>query len=369
MPIDKTPSKKPPHGKSPNQKLKAYLVYEYLKQHTDAENFANATEIINYLKERGIEAERRSVYRDIEDINKLFYLLEDEDRTMYEADEEISSDYDDELKTIVYNKAKKGFYVKQRLNYETDIRILAECVYATKFLSEENSKMLIDTVCKLVSEKQADKIRHNVFLADRVKTNNSNVYNNIDVINEALNYRVNDIKKPQKISFRYQTYNINDLKKKVYKRGGAVYIVSPFQLIINDGNYYLLGFDNKYKKMLTYRIDRMERVEVVYESREGSEEYKKVDLTTIFNMFHGEKKNVRLKCRNPLLDTMIERFGTKTASYVKADNNNFIVTTEIEITDQFFGWLLGFGNRVVLENPKTVVEQFKKYIDKIRELY
>ena len=79
--------------------------------------------------------------------------------------------------------------------------------------------MLVDTVCSLVSDYQADKIRHNVFLADRVKTNNRSVYNSVDVINEALNYRENDVRKPQKISFRYQTYNINDLKK---RRIGAV---------------------------------------------------------------------------------------------------------------------------------------------------
>lgn len=361
--------KEPQHGKKPNQKLKAYLVYEYLKKNTDEENSLSATDIVSYLQERGIEAERRSIYRDIEDINKLFYLLENEDADMYEAEEEIEADEDDELKAIVYDKTKKGFYVKQRLNFENDVRLLAECVYATKFVDAGTAEMLIDTVCNLVSDHQAEKIRHNVFLADRVKTDNSNVYYNVDKINEALNHLESGVRKPQKISFRYQTYNINDLKKKAYRRGGAVYIVSPFQLIINEGNYYLLGFDDKAKKMLTYRIDRMERVEVVYEPREGVEEYNKVDLTTVFNMFKGEKRSVRLKCINPLLDTMIERFGTKTANYMKANDNHFIVMAEVEISDQFFGWILGFGRKVVLLDPPTTVQQFKEYLDKIRNLY
>lgn len=356
------------HGKKPNQKLKAYLVYEYLQRYTDEENYVNATDICKYLKERGIWAERRSIYRDIDDINLLFYLLQNEEATVEEAEKELADDEDDELKTIV-RKSKLGFYVKQRINFENDVRLLAECVYATKFLTEEYSNMLIDVVCKLVSEYQAEKIRHNVFLADRVKTDNSAVYYSVDVINEALNHRENDIRKPHKISFRYQTYNINDLKKKAYRRGGAVYKVSPFQLIINEGNYYLLGFDDKVKKMLTYRVDRMEKVQVVNEPREGSEEYKKVDLTTVFNMFKGEKRNVRLKCINPLLDTMIERFGTKTARYTKFDDNYFIVATEVEISEQFYGWLLGFGRRVVLLDPASVVQQFKEYLDKVRELY
>lgn len=63
-------------------------------------------------------------------------------------------------------------------------------------------------------------------------------------------------------------------------------------------------------------------------------------------MFKGEKSSVRLKCINTLLDTMIERFGTKPASYIKADDKHFVVETEVEISDQFFGWILGFGKKL-----------------------
>ncbi len=357
------------HGKKPNQKLKAYLVYEYLKKNTDDEFSVSATDIISYLQERGIEAERRSIYRDIEDINKLFYLLENEDANMNEAEEEIEADVDDELKAIVYDKARKGFYVKRRINFENDIRLLAECVYASKFVSEQTAEYLINTICSLVSNYQAERIRYNVYLADRVKTDNSGVYNSVDIINEALNHRENDVHKPQKIGFRYQTYNINDLKKKAYRRGGAVYKVSPFQLIINDGNYYLLGYDDKFQQMRIYRIDRMERVERLDEPREGADEYKKIDLTSIFNMFKGEKRSVRIKCDNDLLDTVIERFGTKTANYTKVDEDHFIVTAEVEISNQFFGWLLGFERKMVLLDPAPTVQQFREYLDKIRSLY
>ena len=365
------------HGKKPNQKLKAYLVYEYLKRKTDEENVVNADDIEKYLDSRKVEAERRSIYRDTEDINKLFYLLENEEATVEEAQnffdkknktkkelEEIEED-----KCIVYNKSKKGFYVKRRLNYENDIRLLAECVYATKFVDEGTTEMLIDTVCNLVSDSQADRIRHNVYLSDRVKTDNTNVYHNVDVINEALNKRVNDIKKPIKISFRYQSYNINDLKNKAYRRGGAVYKVSPFQLVINDGNYYMLGYDDKYKKIMTYRVDRMVQVKTIDEPREGAKEFEKVDLTAVFSMFQGEKRNVHLKCANSLLDTMIERFGTKKASYRKVDDKHFVVISEIAESNQFFGWILGFGKDVQLLNPPSIVRQFKEYIDGIREMY
>ena len=66
------------------------------------------------------------------------------------------------------------------------MRLLAECVYATKFIAEGQAKRLVDVVCDFVSEEQAQRIRHNAFLTDRVKTKNRGVLNNIAAIHEAL---------------------------------------------------------------------------------------------------------------------------------------------------------------------------------------
>lgn len=68
---------------------------------------------------------------------------------------------------------------------------------------------------------------------------------------------------------------------------------------------------------------------------------------------------------------MIDRFGKdrSTAIYSKVDENHCTITTTVEISDQFFGWLLGFGRKVKLLSPDDVVEEFKAYTDKIREMY
>ena len=120
---------------------------------------------------------------------------------------------------------------------------------------------------------------------------------------------------------------------------------------------------------MTYRVDRMVQVKKVDEPREGAKEYETVDLTSVFNMFKGKKQTVHLKCVNSLLDTMIERFGTKSTNYRKIDENHFTVVSEVEISKQFFGWLLGFGKEVVLLNPPSIVRQFEEYLDSIREMY
>lgn len=361
------------HGKQTNQKVKPYIVLQYLLKYSDESHVRSAYNIIAFLQECGIDAERRSIYKDIEEINKVALMLENE-CTIDEAEEMLLDDEDDELKLVVYDKTKKGFYVRNRHFDLNDIRLLAECVYSAKFIEKSEADKLVEVVCDYVSEYQAEKIRHNAFLTDRVKTNNKSVLNNIMIINEAMSKEIDgDKHTPEKISFKYLKYSIDDIGKQVERGHGAKYVVSPFQLLINDGNYYLLGYDDYSQEMRAYRVDRMKNVSYTGEPREGEEEFAKIDLKTytqrVFSMFGGEQRRVTLRFINPLLDTAVERFGTRDVIYSKVDDTHFTVSAKVEISDQFFGWLLGFGKKVKVLAPDDVTEQFKAYIDKIREMY
>ena len=367
-----TERKAGPHsGKRLNQKLKPYVVLQYLLKNTDENMVSSAQDIVAYLEECGIDAERRSVYRDIKDINLIALMLE-EDCTVEEAKEMLEDDEDDGLKIIVYDPHRKGFYVRQRHYDQNDIRLLAECIYAAKFVTKGQAKRLVDVVCGFVSERQAERIKHNAFLVDRIKTENKSVLNNISVINDAMSLRIDGVAhKPEKIRFKYLKYAIEDVSKQVERRCGAEYVVSPYQLLINDGNYYLLAYDRK--KIRTYRVDRMKGVSFTREPREGQEEFDKIDVHTyaqrVFSMYSGKKKRVTIRFINMLLDVAVERFGTKDAQYSAVDDKHFTVTAEVEISDLFFGWLLSFGRRVKILYPSDVLEDFRAYIEKMRDMY
>ena len=313
--------KTPEYGKKPNQKIKPYIVLQYLLKESDENNPKSANDIIEFLNFCGISAERRSIYRDIEEINKVNLMLED-GTDIEEAEDMLFDDEDDELKLVVYDKHKKGFYVKQRHFDVEDIRLLAECVYSAKFIAEGQAKRLVDVVCDFVSQEQAEKIKHNAFLTDRIKTNNKGVLFNIATINEAMSKKLGGLPHtPEKITFKYLKYTIKDLKQQVERRKGATYKVSPYQLLINDGNYYLLAYDDYSQDMRTYRVDRMKDVSFTGEPREGEEAFAEIDLKSytqrVFSMFGGDQKMIRLRCINSLLDTVVDRFGTD-AIYMNA---------------------------------------------------
>ena len=177
---------------------------------------------------------------------------------------------------------------------------------------------------------------------------------------------------PKKISFYYQKYSISNVREQIDRRKGETYIVSPFRLIINEGNYYLLGYSDKFKKMRTYRVDRMKGLEILDSDREGEEVYKKIDIKDFierkFSMFDGTVEKVKIQFTKDLLDSFIDRFGSNKV-YGIVDSNHYYISTFIEVSSPFFGWLCGFGNKVKIIEPLNVVNQFQKHLQKIIEKY
>lgn len=372
-------------GRKEHQKLKSYIVTQYLLKNTDEDHPASAKDIIDYLADFGIYAERRSIYRDIQEINEVMYALENDCKVSY-AKEVIESDEDDEEKLIVYDPNRKGFYAQRRKYEPLDIRLLAECVHAAKFVSNDTAQRLVDVLCDLVSEDQAAQIRVDVDVVGRVKTTNKNVLYSISTINDAMSRELYGQRhEPEQITFKYMKHTISDVRKQVERRNGAYITVSPYKLIMTDGNYYLLAYEAKAKKFFTYRVDRMKDVRPTAKPREGAEAFDKIDVANytrrVFSMYSGKQYRVKLRFINRLLDTAVERFGRKgdtqddyrfvnTAPiYTKLDEDHFTVEATVEVSDQFYGWLLGFGRRVKLLEPEPVVEGFKAYLDKIRAMY
>ena len=369
--------KKPTSGRKSDQKMKPYLVYDYLMRQSDANHVVTAAEIVGYLQECGIQAERRSIYKDIEEINKAVLLTtgshysEPKADTIEEAEELLK---DEKEKTIIYDEHRKGFYVRKRHYKVDDIRILAECVYSAKFIDEKRAKRLVNVVCDLTSEHYAEDIKRDAFLLDRIKTENIAIYELVSKISAAMSRKRN--KKPhtpENIKFKYLSYTIQNGLRRTERRKGEWYVVSPYKLLISDGNYYLMGYDDKMQKMVNYRVDRMKDLELTGEPRSGAEAYNELSMETYlqehFGMYQGERDHIRIRALNMLLDTFVDRFGTRDVIYAKDDDKHFTVVISVAVSNQFFGWLCGLGNKVKIISPAPVVEEFKQYLDKMRGLY
>lgn len=337
--------------KSENQKLKALYVAKFFMENTDENHAASAGDIIDYLKEEcGITADRRSIYRDIAALRDVFGM-------------DIEGGQGGR-----YRLASRTFHFD-------DLKIIAECVRAAKFISDSKSKDIIASLEPLCSLYQADELKAEVFMLDRVKTTQKGTLSILSTINMAMARRLDGKPHtPEKISFLYLHHTIDEIHSSIDARKESLHTASPYRLILNDGFYYLFAFDDKEQKMRTFRVDRMKDIRLLSEPRDGADAFNQIDIKQytrrVFGMFSGEKHKVSLRFTNDLINAVYDRFGCgEGIIYRKDDSKHFVIITEIETSPQFYGWLCGFGNKVKITQPKMVKDEFEEYLQRIIRLY
>ncbi|GAB5613935.1 hypothetical protein JCM37172_10380 [Faecalimonas hominis] len=176
-----------------------------------------------------------------------------------------------------------------------------------------------------------------------------------DAINDAINAG-------KQISFQY--YDYTGLKKKVLKNKGEVYRLSPYKLLWNGDNYYVLGYSEKKSKVINFRVDRIaSKPEILDKDIIPMPDDFDIENYTkeVFFMFSGEKVLVDLRCDNSLMKTMVDRFGEDVTT-LAYDMTSFRVQTEVSASPTFLGWVFGFNGKVQILAPESVKEQYRQMI-------
>jgi predicted DNA-binding transcriptional regulator YafY len=362
-------------GRQENQKMKAYLVMRLLQKESDYDHLLTSAKLADLLEEYGVSAQEKSIQRDIKAINATLELekaiLNGEEYNIDYAVEDV--EYDKDIRSIQYRSADtkhRGYYFQREEGYFELIRLLLESVYASKFINKSTSDYLKKYILREVSKFDIEKLDHISPIVNKSKTRNTQVLENVKILSDAITARC-------KVDFNYNNYYIpegTDKPKLKYGRKDEKYIVSPYHLLINDGNYYLICFDEKNQKKWTYRVDRMENVkQLKEEKREGAEHFYDFNATeyakTNFSMFEGENKFITIKFVNTCMNAVVEKIGTDKIKYQNFDNGHFTVEMRTGINEQFYGWLCTFGNRAKVIVPQEQVDAFQEYVRKITTLY
>ena len=124
--------------------------------------------------------------------------------------------------------------------------------------------------------------------------------------------------------------------------------------------------------MTNYRIDRMDRVEIIDDMADIPPDDFAFDIAaykkSMFGMFSGETTEVTIELHRSLIDTVFDLFGEKT-KIIKSGDDYIRFTAEVQISALFFGWCCSFGEKLKLLHPQTVIEQLKEYTETVKALY
>lgn len=327
-------------AKSENQKSKLLHLANILLTETDEEHGLTTNELIEKLAALEIKAERKSIYSDIETLQD-FGL------------------------DIIQNKAKRTTYFVGSRDFElSELKLLVDAITASRFIPEEKSRSLIAKLGKLTSRNEAGKLSRQVTLSGRAKTKSNTVLYAIDTLHNAIGSNC-------QVEFYYT--NRTPQKETVRRNDGKPYRVSPWQLVWDDENYYLLAFDPAKGEMRNYRVDRMEKVKLQQElPREGYAEFEKLDMgrytAQTFGMFGGNPEKVVLKCENGMANVILDRFGDD-VFLVPGNDGTFKAHVSVVASDVFFGWLAGYGKKIVVSEPQDVRDRTTKLLEEAADAY
>lgn len=316
--------------KGTNQKFKLYRLAQIMMKKTDEEHYITMPEIKEALAEYDITADRKSLYNDLRDLEILGIEVEGEqDGNRYR-----------------YHVVNRPFELPE-------LKLLVDAIQSSKFITEKKSNSLIKKLETMVSEYDAQKLQRQIYVSGRIKAMNESIYYTVDAIHNAISEN-------KKIRFQYFQWNVK--KEPQLRHGGAWYHISPWGLSWDDENYYLVGFDSEAGLIKHFRVDKMLRIALSNETREGREHFKKLDMADYarksFGMFGGEEETVKLQVSNGLAGVIIDRFG-KDVMMIPVDEDHFNVSVDVHVSRQFLGWVFSLGESVRILGPEAVVDQMK----------
>ena len=320
-----------------NQKTKLLYVMEALLRESDEEHPLSMEDLLRYLSEKGIRAERKSVYSDIETLQAFG------------------------LDIHGTRGRTAGYYVGERDFELPEIKLLIDSVQSSKFITERKTMQLIRKLAGLMSVHEAALMKRQMYVKNRIKSMNESIYYNVDALHQA-------IAADKQIEFRYSSYTIT--KEKKFRRGGRPYRVSPLALSWAEENYYLIAYEAETDKIKHFRVDKMDSIRIVDQFREGKKLLRDMDMGEYtrknFSMFGGTEEVVTLRFSNRMIGVVIDTFG-KDVAITAVDEEHFLIRAAVAVSPQFFGWLFGLDGEAAIVAPEPVKQRFQDQLARVRQ--
>ena len=312
------------------QKIKLLKLYELLRQETDEQHPMTTMTIIDRLGKMGISCERRTLAKDMAILNEQGYEV-----------------------MFRWIGKEKGYYVEDRSFSVPELKILIDAVQAASFVTGKKTAELIEKIADLGGGHRADILKGNMVCFNTRKHSNESIYYNVGFLEDA-------IQQQKKVIFYY--FDLNEHGEKIYRRDGHHYVVEPIGLVFNEDNYYLMVYSSRHDGTANYRVDRMEKVEIIDEPvcEKALQLRETVDCFTeqAFKMYGGQPVDVTLQFDHKLIGVVYDKFGEDT-KMIRLNSETCVATVKVQVSPTFWGWIFQFGKQMQITSPNEMIEEYK----------
>ena len=314
------------------------LILEILREYSDDDHHLTQQDIIRLLKKNyDMTCDRRSVKSNILSLKELGYEISMQD----------------------------GYFLVEREFENAELRMLIDSVLFSKTISQSQAKRLIGKLKRFGNRYFNAKVSHVSNLPELQHSDNKQVMITLDVLNDA-------IEKKRKIRFLYNEYGTDF---KLHLRRGRPYIVNPYQMIANNGRYYLIGNYDKYDNISHYRIDRMTSVTMLEEAAKPKKDV--ADFAQGFSlpknmaehiyMFSGASVSVKIKTYTWMMDSLVDWFG-KDFRILQKDGQDMIISVNCNERSMLF-WAMQYGKYVDVLEPKSLRDSIRENVEDMHRRY
>lgn len=332
-----------------SKKLAILRILQILLENTDEAHPLTHEEIRRKLDQNyGIEIERKAIGRNIQELIELF-------------DNEPSSTSSG---ISIVSEKGKGTYVEQRNFEDSELRMLIDAVLSSRYISVEQSRDLINKLCSLSNKYFKSHVKNVYSVNEWGKTNNADLFYNIELIDEA-------IEKGLRLKFNYNRYEID---KKLHP--AFDHEVSPYQLILNNQRYYLMGCNMKFDSITYYRLDRITNMEIIENSRvkdiktipgfEYGIDYKDLAISRPY-MYNDKAEKVEFVTNYKMLNQLMDWFGDE-FEVERYQDKKIKVTLKVSLKAMEY-WAMQYLNNIEVIAPLKLREIIKSNINDAQNKY
>lgn len=282
-----------------------------------------------------ISCDRRTLATDVQTLNEQGY----------------------EVQSCQVSKAK-GYYIADRSFNIPELKVLIDAVEASHLLTESKTQELIDKIAALAGSNQAEVLKSSIVRFNATKPTNEYIYYTVQTLEKA-------IREKKKVTIHY--FHLNERREKVYRSENGIHTVEPIALVYNNDRYYLTCYNPKADRNYNYRLDRIEKVEILDEkiSKNAVIRSRSVAKYTaqVFKMYGGKAEKITLQFDSQMIDYIYEKFGLDTKIRSCGDDQ-FTAKIEVQLSPTFYAWVFQFTGKMRIIAPEWVCDEYMGMLNK-----
>ena len=306
------------------KKLALLRIWQILLKHSDYDHPMTHEDIIKHLEsDYGIEMERKAVGKNIADLR--------------DAGIDIGS-------------RRAGSYIDSREFEDSELKLLIDGVLQSKHITARHSKDLIEKLCGLSNKYFRSHVKNVYSVNDWSKTENQALFYNIDVIDEA-------IATGKQVQYDYNKYGVDaKLHKSSFQR------VSPYQLILHNQRYYLMGYSDYWGNMTFHRLDRISNMRIYdkpatlitnVKGYENGIDFKQIASTMPY-MYTDKPERIEFIADEWIVDQIVDWFGKDIRMSLISENEKKVKVELVASPNAMEHWALQYINYVEVTKPESL---------------